>query len=262
MADFAPSRAAQERDFADREGREVVMEHEALPLLALEALDFLRVFRGAQRTGDQRLGFAAREDCRSVRARQHARLDPDRPDLVELAAVEAHAVGQDLLAQNPFLEILKDLLRFDPALDFAFGDRRDELVEHLIDAVVVLELAADPHRFGQRHEDLLFDLAVEVVTDLLLLDLDLWLARLFREVVDGGDDLLDRRVRRFERFEDLLFGDFFRAGLDHHDAVAGAGDDEIDFARLALLEGRVDHVAAVDETDADAGDGPLERNVG
>src|SRR5437660_1137723 len=64
VAHFAPPRAAQERHFTNRERREVVVEHEALPRLALEALDLLRVVGGAERAGDQRLRLAAREDGR------------------------------------------------------------------------------------------------------------------------------------------------------------------------------------------------------
>ena len=84
----------------------------------------------------------------------------------------------------------------------------------------------------------------------------------FGEVVDRRDDLLDRRVRRFERVDDLLFGHFLRAGLDHHQAVLAAGDDEVELALLALREGRVDEVLAVDQADAHAGNGLLERNLG
>ncbi len=166
---------------------------------------------------------------------------------------------QHLVAQHLLLEVLEDLLRLDLALDFALGERGDQLVEHLVDAVVVLELAADAHRLGQRHEHLLLDLAVEVVADLLLRDLQLLLAGLLRQVVDGGDDLLDRGVRRLERLDDLLLGHFLGAGLDHHEAVLAAGDDEIELALLALLEGRVDDVLAVDQADAHAGDRLLER---
>ena len=113
---------AQERHFADRERREVVVEHEALPGLALEALDLLRIVGGAERAGDERLRLAAREHGRAVGARQHAGLDPDRPHLVELAAVEPHAVLEHLVAQDLFLQVLEDLLGFDLPLDLAFGN--------------------------------------------------------------------------------------------------------------------------------------------
>ena len=41
----------------------------------IEQLDALLVFLGAEGGGDQRLGFAAREERRTVRARQHADFD-------------------------------------------------------------------------------------------------------------------------------------------------------------------------------------------
>src|SRR5262249_26565016 len=253
VADLTPAGAAHEADFADREGREVVVEHETLPLFALEALDLLRIVGGPERARDERLRLAAREDGRAVRPRQHAGLDLDRAHLVELAAVEAHAVRQHFLAQDLFLQLLEDRLRVGLALDLALGNRRDEILERLLDALVVLQLAADPHRLGERHEHFLFDLAVEVVADLLVDDLHLRPARLLRQIVDRSDDLPDRRVRRLQRFDDLLFGHFLRAGLDHHQAVLAAGDDEVELAGLALLERRVDDELPVDEADADAG---------
>ncbi len=87
VADLATAGAAQERHFAHRERREVVVQHEALLGFAFEGFQPLHVLAGAERGGDQRLGFAAGEDRRTVRARQHADLDPDVADLVELAAV-------------------------------------------------------------------------------------------------------------------------------------------------------------------------------
>ena len=65
---------------------------------------------------------------------------------------------------------------------------------------------------------------------------------------------LDRRVRVLERLDDLLLGDFLGARFDHHDRVLGAGDDQVERAALALLEGRIDDELAVDQADADAGD--------
>src|SRR5204862_1239234 len=59
MANLTPTRPAQEGHLADRERREVVVEHEALPGLALEALDFLGILGGAEGARDERLGLAA-----------------------------------------------------------------------------------------------------------------------------------------------------------------------------------------------------------
>ena len=100
MADLATSGAAQERHFAHRERRKVVVQHEALLGFAFEGFQPLHVFAGAQRGGDQRLGFAAGEDRRTVGARQHADLDPDVADLVELAPVGTAVLLDHLLAEN------------------------------------------------------------------------------------------------------------------------------------------------------------------
>ena len=113
----------------------------------------------------------------------------------------------------------------------------------------------------ERAERLLLDLLIELGRDRLGGDHDLLLADGGLQLLDGGDDLLDRGVRGFERADDLRFGHFLGAGLDHHDAVARAGDDQVERALLALGVRRVDDVLVVDQADAHAGDGLLERDL-
>ena len=108
VADFAPAGAAQELHFADRERREVVVEHEAAVGLALHRLNLLRVVFRAERRGDERLRLAAREHGRAVDAGQHAGFDPDRTDLIEAAAVEPLAALEDLVAHDLFFQVLED----------------------------------------------------------------------------------------------------------------------------------------------------------
>ena len=180
MAHFAASGPAEERHLADRERREVVVEHEALVAVAVDGLDLLLVIGRAERCGDERLRLAAREHRRAVHTGQHSDLAPDAADLVELAAVEPDAVLEHLVAQHLLLELLEDGLRFHLALDLAFGERRNQLLENLVDAVVVLELAADAHRLAERDEHLLLDLTVELTRDFLLRHLALLLADLLR----------------------------------------------------------------------------------
>jgi hypothetical protein len=98
--------------FAHAERREVVVQHEA-PLLALVALQPLAVVHGAQRRRHQRLRLAARKQRRSVRARQHAGLDRDGPNLVERAPVGPDALLRHLLAEDPLAQqfvIVRQLL--------------------------------------------------------------------------------------------------------------------------------------------------------
>ena len=65
VADLAAAGAAQELHFADREGREVVVEHEALLGLAVDRLDLLLVVGRAERRDHERLRLAAGEERRS-----------------------------------------------------------------------------------------------------------------------------------------------------------------------------------------------------
>ena len=110
-------------------------------------------------------------------------------------------------------------------------------------------------------EHFLFDLAIEGVVDFLLRDLPLRLAGVLRERVNRVDDALDGGVAGLERLHDFFFGDFLRAGFDHHEAVLAAGDDQIERALLPLLVGRIDDELAVDLADAHAGDRLLERDA-
>ena len=103
VSDLAPAGSAQELHFADRERREVVVQHEPAVRLALDGFDLLLVVRRAERHGDERLRFAAREHRRAVHAGQHADFGPDRPDLVELAAVEPHAASRGFRRAAPSL---------------------------------------------------------------------------------------------------------------------------------------------------------------
>ena len=73
VPDFAAARAAHEAHFAHAERREVVVQHEALRCFRrVQQFNALFVVLGAERRRHQRLRFAAREQRRTVGARQHA----------------------------------------------------------------------------------------------------------------------------------------------------------------------------------------------
>ena len=80
VADLAPAGAAQELHLADGEGREVVVQHEALLVTLAPAtrVDDLLVVGGAEGDRHERLRLAAGEERRAVGARQHADLARDR----------------------------------------------------------------------------------------------------------------------------------------------------------------------------------------
>ena len=95
------------------------------------------------------------------------------------------------------------------------------------------------------------------------LELDGRLAGLALELNLRGTQLLDRVVGDVERVEDLRLGDLVGAGLDHRDALGGAGHDQVEVGVVEqiLLVG-VDDEVAVDLADADRADSVRDRCAG
>jgi hypothetical protein len=156
VADFAALRRAEAAGFTDRERREVVMEQERILRLAFRRIDDLRVARGAERDDDQRLGLAAREQRRTVRARQHADAHRDRADVVELTPVDAHLGLQDAVAQRVVFEFDEFLrhVRGLPALLLGFCLERSHHVGlDRGDRVAALQLVAHLERFFELAAD-------------------------------------------------------------------------------------------------------------
>src|SRR5438874_10041281 len=100
MADLAASRAAHKSNLSNAKRREIVVQHEALRgFRGIEQLDALFIVLGAKRSGHQRLGFTAREDCGTVSTREHVYFTGNRPDLIECTTVRAAMIFQHLVAE-------------------------------------------------------------------------------------------------------------------------------------------------------------------
>ena len=107
VADFAALGAAQAAGLADRVGREVVVQHEAFLVRALQRVDVLLVLAGAERGDDQRLRLAAGEQRRAVGARQDADFGDDRAHGLDVAAVDALAGVENVPAHDLGFELLE-----------------------------------------------------------------------------------------------------------------------------------------------------------
>ena len=117
------------------------MQEELLLALALVLLDDLGVALGAEGDRGERLRLAAGEERRAVGAGQHADLDVDGADLVELARVEAVAVVEDRVVERLFLERLDDLLGLRALGRVVLRDRAEIVLLDRRDGVLALELA-------------------------------------------------------------------------------------------------------------------------
>ncbi len=81
------------------------------------------------------------------------------------------------------------------------------------------------------------------------------------ELVLDVDERLQRAMPEQDRLGHDVLGQELGAGLDHHDRVAGARDDQVELRVRELAVGGVDHELAVDATDADGADRPVERDL-
>ncbi len=77
----------------------------------------------------------------------------------------------------------------------------------------------------------------------------------------AADDFLDLGVAKFERVDHRFFGNFQRAGLHHDDGVFGAGNDDVHQAFLLVRDGGIGNQLAVEQADANRGDGLFKRQV-
>ncbi len=191
VADFAPLGAAHAAGFADRIGREVIVQQEGFLVAALQGVDPLLVLGGAQRGHDQRLGLTAGEQRRAVRTWQYAHFGDNRAHGGEVAAVDALAGVEDV-----------------PAHDLGF-----ELLEHLAHALLVVLRVLGA--FGEVMRDHLFLGGGDGVLALLLLRDRIGLAQV---LFDQAEDFLFQGSvfgqRQLARFFGGLFGEL-DDGLDH-----------------------------------------------
>src|SRR3546814_1792057 len=95
LTHFASTRRTEAAHFADRIGREVIMQHEALVGQASKAVNHLLGVLGAERRGADRLRFATREQRRTMRARQEADDRLNRANLLRIAPIDALTILQN-----------------------------------------------------------------------------------------------------------------------------------------------------------------------
>ena len=239
------------------------MQHELPFYFAFVALHALRVIGGAKRRCNQRLGLATGEQRRTVNARQHANFNRDCTNLVKRTVIRAntivqHLLTEDLLAQK--LVVLRKLLRSSWIIGRKLLLQR---VLDLLDQGVALELRMllGVERVLQLRANLRQKL---IHVNLIEFDRRRYALRLActsNEVFDARADLLDLNVGKFNCVDNLLFGALLRAGLDHHNAVLGADDHDVQGADRALCVGRVDDEAAINQANAHRTHGTVKRNI-
>src|SRR5579863_3977426 len=117
-------------------------------------------------------------------------------------------------------------------------------------------------RVGKLCANFLFQLVVILLIELRRGDFALLLAGLRTQVGHSGADFLDFGVPELDRVNNNLFADFFRARLDHHNAIGSADDHDVQRALAHFIVGRINNELAVDLADAHGSDWTEKRNFG
>lgn len=270
VSDFAAARPGDPAHFADAEVRKVVVQIEALlgdAGLAGEIVVLLRVFFVAEGGEHQRLGFTAREERAAVNHRQDTDLRRKRTDFGNRTAVRPELLGENHIAGYGADEVIEPLGSLQRELIVVHigevgAQRLAGVVAqriHRIHTVLFARDGADPFdAVGAEGFERLFERFRNRVELVLLLRA----ARLLRQLDLRFALFADRHVGGVHRLLHLLFADELGFTFDHDDLAGTAGVDELQFTLFHLGTGRIDDVLAVDETDADRADRPLERQVG
>ena len=146
VPDLAPAGRTHAARLADRIGREVVVEQEALLVGAVERVDVLLVLAGAERRDDERLRLAAGEQGEPWVRGQDADLRQDRADGGQVAPVDAALVVEDVPAHHLRLGVVERLGDFggrELGLAALGGERGHDLGLDGVDGGVALLLLGD-----------------------------------------------------------------------------------------------------------------------
>ena len=239
VADLAPAGRAHAAGLAGRVGREVVVQHEVLAVLAFQRVDDLLVLAGAEGGDRQRLGLAAGEQRRAVRARQHADLARDRAHRLGVAAVDALAGRQDGAAHDVALEVLEHACR--PGRSWP-GRRRTIATLAFFFTASILSLRACLALLGIGAAQLVAANACSVAPHRLLLpgcssgSGHGSLAQCSASSMIASMTGWNAWWPKLHGAEHDVLGQLLGLGFDHQHAFGGAGDDEVELRVRHLVE--------------------------
>src|SRR5574344_1634127 len=109
MSDFTAS-GGELSYFADRIGREVVVQDEVLAAVAFNVIIHLFIKRSAQCGDCERLRFATGEERASMRTREHVDFASDRADVFCAASVDAESLLKDAFAKELVLDVVEQFV--------------------------------------------------------------------------------------------------------------------------------------------------------
>ena len=219
----------------------------------------------------QRLCLTTSEDRTSVRHGQRRNLAPDGADLVGLTTVQTDTLVQDATAHSVALYIVvvavhHSVLLFQLVLSqvgmlssILLLEVGQNLLEGLSTGVLLEGLLG--HVVGGLIELLVHLLAQCLVVHLVVILALHVLAQLLRELGLQLTHGLDGSHSSLQRTEQILLTDFLHLTFYHHDVLSRSTYHDVHIGLLHLLEGRINHILAIDASHANLRDRTLEGDI-
>ena len=263
VTDLAAVLSSETAGLADTEGREVVVQQEALGgLAAAVPVDHLGLVGGAERRQGHRLGLATGKQSRSVGAGENGGLAGKLTELGEAPSVAALLLVEDADAEGLLLKVIESLRDFELRSGGEFlEDLRAYFLAQGSDGLATGNLAGGVEgRLDAVARNLVGDFKHRLV-DVEERELALGLAGLGDELVLSGDQRTGLLAGKIKGLLEVLLGKLIGGTLDHDHLLAVSDVYEIEITLFALGVGGVHDELAVDAADTDCRDRLLERNV-
>src|SRR6516162_10337746 len=199
-----------------------------------------------------------------MHAWQQSHFTGDLANLVEGPSVRAALGLQNFRTEKVFAQTFESALGQRQLLLFLFGDVLYNLILERLHKMVALLLGVFLR--VQRVEQLCAKVLLQVVVNLLVegqrLDNNFGRLELVVKLLDPSNNLADLLVPEIQRFDNFFFRHFERASFHHHDALLGAGNNDVQLAGLLLGNGRVGHQLPVEQTHANGRNRVAEWQIG
>ena len=254
MANLTTTGRANAAHFTHRIGREVIVQQEVRPGVAIQRVDDLLIFTGAKGGDNQTLGFATGEQGRTMGARQDAGFAHDRADGLGVAAVNPGARVHHIPAQDRAFQLLDRRTQIDVFQIFV-RHRSLDRIYRCRDGIGAVLLVADRERSAHLGFARRLDLGIDR-RQVGRGEIEGLIGSIFGQIQDQVDDGLHLLMAEHDRAQHFLFGQLIGFRFHHHHGVFGASDNQIQpLFRLQtqlrhVIHRGVQHIFAIDETNA------------
>ncbi len=240
------------------------MQHEAFTVFTVQRVNDLLVLTGTKGNNSQCLGFTAGEDRGAVRTRQNRNFAHDRTNVGTGTTIDTLAGFQDRTANDVFFQILDDRGNFafkrignfiTKFLDDVCLGSRNSSRTLLFDNMCI----SSGQAFGAQRSNF-FDQCV--VTFRKFCNVTRLFGCFFGQINDQVENALELFVTELHGAKHDVFGQLGCFGFNHHHAIAGTGNNQIQIAFLDRFGRRVEQVFTILVTNAGSTNRAKERQTG